>query len=127
MFSVLCNNSDRKWLFNALTFASSLGILRMIIHEKTCLTAILTSSIKPSLLFSIFCFVLYFQMILTSAYIVNYTFRLCLSVGSFIFGVCFVNINSSSFLSSNRLITPFVLGSMCVGLNSLIRHSFMDL
>ena len=26
-----------------------------------------------------------------------------------------------------RLITPFVLGSMSVGLNILIRHSFMDL
>ena len=26
-----------------------------------------------------------------------------------------------------RLITPFVLGSMFVGLNILIRHSFMDL
>ena len=26
-----------------------------------------------------------------------------------------------------RLITPFVLGSMTVGLNILIRHSFMDL
>ena len=26
-----------------------------------------------------------------------------------------------------RLITPFVLGSMSVGLNNLIRHSFMDL
>ena len=28
---------------------------------------------------------------------------------------------------SGRLITPFVLGSMSVGLNILIRHSFMDL
>ena len=26
-----------------------------------------------------------------------------------------------------RLITPFILGSMSVGLNILIRHSFMDL
>ena len=26
-----------------------------------------------------------------------------------------------------RLITPFVLGSMTVGLNILIRHSFMDM
>ena len=26
-----------------------------------------------------------------------------------------------------RLVTPFILGSMSVGLNILIRHSFMDL
>ena len=28
---------------------------------------------------------------------------------------------------NGRLITPFILGSMSVGLNILVRHSFMDL
>ena len=58
VFSFLCNNSDRTWFFNALTFArtlgrcwkprpptsvfnSSLGTWRMLMHEKTCLIPIL--------------------------------------------------------------------------------------
>ena len=31
------------------------------------------------------------------------------------------------FTIRGRLITPFILGSMSVGLNILVRHSFMDL
>ena len=46
-FQFLCNNSDRTWFFNALTFARSLGfqhlpkIWRMLMHEKPCSIAIL--------------------------------------------------------------------------------------
>ena len=57
MFSVLCNNSDWTWFFNALTFARSLGkcwkprpsasvfstshgTWRMLMHEKPCLIPI---------------------------------------------------------------------------------------
>ena len=56
-FEFLCNNSDRTWFFNALTFAkslgrcwkprppasvfnTSLGTWRMLMHEKTCLIPI---------------------------------------------------------------------------------------
>ena len=58
-FQLLCNNSDRTWFFNALTFARSLarcwkpwpsasvfntshGTWRMLKHEKPCLILILT-------------------------------------------------------------------------------------
>ena len=57
-FHILCNNSDRTWFFNALTFArslrrcwkprspasafnTSLGTWRMLMHEKPCLIPIL--------------------------------------------------------------------------------------
>ena len=57
-FHFLCNNIDRTWLFNALTFArslgrcwkrrlsasvfnTSLGTWRMLMHEKPCLIPIL--------------------------------------------------------------------------------------
>ena len=57
-FQFLCNNSDRTWFFNALTFArslgrcwkprppasvfnTSLGTWRMLMHEKPCLIPIL--------------------------------------------------------------------------------------
>ena len=58
VFSFLCNNSDRTWFFNALTFArslgrcwiprpsasvfnTSLGTRRILMHEKPCLIPIL--------------------------------------------------------------------------------------
>ena len=57
-FQFLCNNSDRTWIFNALTFArslgrcckprpeasvfnTSLGTWRILMHEKPCLIPIL--------------------------------------------------------------------------------------
>ena len=44
-FQILCNNSDRTWFFNALTFARppasvfniSHGTWRVLVHEKPCL------------------------------------------------------------------------------------------
>ena len=39
-FQFLCNNSDRTWFSNALTFARSLGTWRMLIQEKPCLIPI---------------------------------------------------------------------------------------
>ena len=60
-FSFLCNNSDRTWFFNALTFARSLrrcwkprpsasvfntshGTWRILMHEKPCLIPIINVS-----------------------------------------------------------------------------------
>ena len=70
-FQFLCNNSDRTFFFNVLTFArslggvesrglrprffyTSLGTWRMLMHEKTCLIPIILSVrgrlIKPFIL-----------------------------------------------------------------------------
>ena len=63
-FQFLCNNSDRTWFFNALTFARSLGrcwkprpaasvfntshgTWRMLMHEKPCLFPILKDTLIP--------------------------------------------------------------------------------
>ena len=63
-FQFLCNNSDWTWLFNALTFARSLGrcwkprpkaavfntsqgTWRMLMHEKPCLIPILSPCYVP--------------------------------------------------------------------------------
>ena len=48
-FQFLCNNIDRTWFFNALTFTrspatvfnTSHGTWRMLMHEKPCLISIL--------------------------------------------------------------------------------------
>ena len=62
MFSLLCNNSNRSWFFNKLTFAralgrcwklrppvsvfnTSLGTWRMLMHEKICLIPIILPNI----------------------------------------------------------------------------------
>ena len=65
-FQFLCNNSDRTWFFNALTFARSLGrcwkprpaasvfnishgTWRMLMHEKQCLIPITLYNIAPKI------------------------------------------------------------------------------
>ena len=73
-FQFLCNNSDRTWFYNALTFARPLGrcwkprhpawvfntsleTWRMLMHEKTSLIPILFTKAVHLLQFFFVCFV----------------------------------------------------------------------
>ena len=54
-FQFLCNNSDRIWFFNALTFVRSSALVfnishgawRLLMHEKPCLIPIFTRCVLP--------------------------------------------------------------------------------